>query len=177
MHALPCNVSPPPTRQHNQTTTATPPSLLTMLKTQTIQAKTTRPSEANRMRLPDPSRKKQKCYLPTCCRLRLKSRVAPCRSSADVQSDVTLKEPPHGGYAGVRTGEAQNLGPAAHKKNCAEERCARRTRINEAGDGAPGSQDSITRGVQNLQLSDTPATQTTRTDPAMPNSRRPTQPR
>ena len=35
----------------------------------------------------------------------------------------------------------------------------RRTRINETGDTGPGSQGSITRGVQNVQLLDTQITQ------------------
>ena len=68
--------------------------------------------------------------------------------------DVTLEEPSHGGYAGARLGEAQNPGPTAHERDREEERSARRTRINEAGDAAPGSQDSITQKVQNLQLTD-----------------------
>ena len=37
--------------------------------------------------------------------------------------------------------------------------CPRPTRMNEVGDAVPDSQDSITRGVQNLQLADVPATQ------------------
>ena len=44
----------------------------------------------------------------------------------------------------------------------------------------PGSQDSVTRGVQNLQISDTPTIHTARSAPApppMPNSRRPPQAR
>ena len=50
---------------------------------------------------------------------------------------------------------------------------------NEAGDSVPSSQDPMTRGVRNLQLTDTPTTQTALSAPApppMPNSRRPTQP-
>ena len=50
-----------------------------------------------------------------------------------------------GGYTGVRLGEAQNPGPAT-----AQQRIVR------------GSQDSVTRGVRNMQISDTPATQTAR---------------
>ena len=94
--------------------------------------------------------------------------------------DVTLEEPPHGGFAEVRLCEAQILGPAEHERDLVEELCARRTRINEAGNAAPGSQDSITRGLSNLQLTGTPATQTTLPVPAppsMPVSRRVTQPR
>ena len=83
-------------------------------------------------------------------------------------SNVLLEELSHGGYAGVRVGEAQNPGPALHKIGSAEERSARRTRINEAGDAVPGSQDSITRIVQNLQLADTPATKFIFTDTAPP---------
>ena len=84
-------------------------------------------------------------------------------------------------HAGVRLGEAPNPGPAAQERDrVAEERNARQRRINEAGDSVPGSQESITRGVQNLQLTGTPATQTAPPAPApppMPNSRRPTQTR
>ena len=117
-------------------------------------------------------------YLPTCCSLRLKSGAA-LVVRQPLPLKVTPEEPLHGGYAGVRVGEAQTSGPAAHEKDRAEERSARRTRINEAGDAVPGSQGSITREGQNLQLTDTAATQTTRTDPApqMHNSRRMTQPR
>ena len=80
--------------------------------------------------------------------------------------DVTLEEPPHGGCAEVRLCEAQKPGPTEHERDLVEELCARRTRINEAGDAAPGSQDSITRGPRNLQLTDTLATQTTLPVPA-----------
>ena len=64
----------------------------------------------------------------------------------------------------MRLGEAQNPGPAAYERDQAEECSAR----------------SITRGVQNLLLTDTPATQTTLPVPApppIPISRRVTQPR
>ena len=89
---------------------------------------------------------------------------------------------PHpGGYVGVRLAEAQNPGPADHERDSAqEETCPRRSRINESGDATPGSQESITRGVQNLQLADVPAAQpvhAVRAPPTMPNSRRPTQQR
>ena len=110
-----------------------------------------------------------KCYLQTFWSSRLKSRFALVRlptSTQLVPLNVTLEEPLHGGYAGVRVGEVQNPRPAAHERNRAEERCARRTRINETGDAAPGSQISITRGAQNLQRSGTVATLTTRTTPA-----------
>ena len=57
----------------------------------------------------------------------------------------------------MRLGEAQNPRPAEHERDSAqEEPSPRRTRINEAGDAVPGCQDSITRGVQNLQLADVP---------------------
>ena len=59
-----------------------------------------------------------------------------------------LNEFSHGGYAGVRLGEARNPKPATHERD------------RTAGDSVPGSQDSITRGVQNLQLSEPPTTQT-----------------
>ena len=92
--------------------------------------------------------------------------------------DVTLEEPLHGGYAGVRLGEAQNPGPAAHERDAADETCARQTRNNEAKkNAAPGSLDSMT---QNLQLTDIPAGQPTHTaaaPPQLPDSWRPTQQR
>ena len=123
---------------------------------------------------------KSECFLPNCSSLRFKFRFAHVVRSQPTPLDVTLEELPHGGYAGVRLGEAQNTGPDAHER-VAEEPCARRTCINEAGDAAPGSQDSITWGVRNLQLTNSPAaTQPTRTaaaSPPMHNSRRPTQPR
>ena len=50
---------------------------------------------------------------------------------------------------------------ATHESDrTAEDRIARQRGINEAGDLVPGSQDSLTRRVQTLQPSDTPATQT-----------------
>ena len=89
------------------------------------------------------------------------------------------KGPHPGGHAGVRLGEAHNPGPADHDRDSAqEEPCPRRTHVDEAGAGVPGSQDSITRGAQNLQLADVPPGQrahTVRAPPSMPNSRRPTQ--
>ena len=67
----------------------------------------------------------------------------------------------------MRLGEARNQGPAAHERHrTAEDRNARQRRINEAGDSVPGSQDSLTRRFHNLQLSDSPATQTTLPAPA-----------
>ena len=59
----------------------------------------------------------------------------------------------------MRLGEARNPGPVTHERDrVAEKRIARQRRINEAGDSAPGSQDSITRRVQNVNPSDTRAT-------------------
>ena len=74
----------------------------------------------------------------------------------------------------------KNPDPATHDRDrtAAEQRNARRRRINEAG--VPCSQDSITRRVQSLQISDTPAAQTALPAPApppMPNTRRPPQAR
>ena len=57
-----------------------------------------------------------------------------------------------------RTQGQPNTKEITQKKNAS----ARRTSINEAGDAVPGSQDSITRGVQNLQLADVPAAQPVR---------------
>ena len=75
-------------------------------------------------------------FLFSICRiLRLKSRFAHAvrwtTSTQLVPLDFTREELPHGGYAGVRLGEAQIPGPAAHKRDVADEPCARRTRINE----------------------------------------------
>ena len=101
-----------------------------------------------------------------------------CRSSS---APALLNVFSHGGYAGVRLGEARNPGPAAHERDrVAEERIARQRRINELCDSVPGSQDSITRGVQKLQLTDTRLMETALPAPApppMPNSRRPSKPR
>ena len=73
------------------------------------------------------------------------------------------------------SGEAQNPGPAEHEGDITQKKNRPRpTRINEAGDA--GSQDSITRGVQNIQLADVPAAQPIpQSEPR--NSRRPTQQR
>ena len=74
-----------------------------------------------------------------------------------------------------------NPAPTEHERDHAEEEpSARRTRINEAGDAVPGSQDSISRGAQNLQLADLPAAQpllAARLPPTMPTSWRPAQQR
>ena len=90
---------------------------------------------------------------------------------------VTSQEPHQGGYAGVRLEKCRTQGQPntkeiTQKKNAS----ARRTGINEAGDAVPGSQDSITRGVQNLQLADVPAAQPVRSQsPAIkePTEQRP----
>ena len=60
-----------------------------------------------------------------------------------------------GGYAGIRVGEAENPGPATYDRDCTgtEQSNASLWRINEAGDSVPNSQDSVTRGVQNLRIS------------------------
>ena len=68
--------------------------------------------------------------LPNCCRLTLKSRASLVHRQSHLLDDM-LEEPSHGRYAGVRVGEAQKWGPTAH--NIAEERSARRIRINEGG--------------------------------------------
>ena len=54
----------------------------------------------------------------------------------------------HGGCAGTRVGEAQNPGPATHDRDwtVTEQPNAAHRRINGAGDSAPSSQDSVTRG-------------------------------
>ena len=81
-----------------------------------------------------------------------------------------------GGYAGVRLGEAQNPGPA-ERDSAQNEPCPRRTRINEAGDADPGSQDFFTGGTHNPQLANIPAAQPDHADrPSVmtPNPRRPT---
>ena len=93
--------------------------------------------------------------------------------------DGTSGETHKSGYAGVRLGEAQNPGPAEHERDHAEEEPSNhRTLTTEAGDAVPGRQDSITRGVRNLQLADVPTAQpvpVVRAPPTMPNTRRPTQ--
>ena len=54
-----------------------------------------------------------------------------CRSSS---APAPLNEFSHGGYAGVRLGEARNPGPATHERDrTAEERIDRQRRNNEAG--------------------------------------------
>ena len=56
--------------------------------------------------------------------------------------------------------EAQKQGPAGYERDHKLEPYARRTRINEAGDAGRGSEDSITRGVKNLQLAHVAIAQT-----------------
>ena len=54
-----------------------------------------------------------------------------CQSSPAL---APLNDLAHGGYAGVRLGEARNPGPATHERDrAAEERNARQRRVNEAG--------------------------------------------
>ena len=78
----------------------------------------------------------------------------------------------------MRLGEAQTPGPTEHERDSVqEELSSRRTRINEAGDALPGSQDPITRGVQNPQLADVPAAQPVHAVRAPPTVRRPAQQR
>ena len=68
-----------------------------------------------------------------------------CQSSPAL---APLNDFAHGGYAGVRLGEARNPGPATHERDrAAEERNARQRRVNEAGDSVPGSQDALVRRV------------------------------
>ena len=93
---------------------------------------------------------KSECCLSVRRRVRFKSwRVHISRwttSTELVALDVTLEEPLHGGYAGVRLGEAQNPGPTEHKRDLSERKpSARRTRFDEAGDAVPGSQAAIDR--------------------------------
>ena len=52
-------------------------------------------------------------------------------------------------------------GPAKYKRDVTLELHARRTRKNEAGDQVAGSQDSRTRKVRNLHLTDIQCTSST----------------
>ena len=84
----------------------------------------------------------------------------------------------HGGYDGICVGEAENPGPATHARDWAvtEQPSATHRRIDEAGDQAPSSQDSVTRGIQNLCTSDSlvaPAALPAPPPPTMRNARRP----
>ena len=85
----------------------------------------------------------------------------------------------HGGYAGTRVGEAQNPGPATHDRDwtVTEQPNAAHTRINDAGDSVPRSQDSVTRGVQNLSISDSLAVLPAPPPSIMRSSRRPPRPK
>ena len=67
--------------------------------------------------------------------------------------------------------DTQSPRPAEHERDPS----VRRTRINEAGDAVPGSQDSITRGVRNQHFAGVPAAQpdqVNRAPSTMPNPRR-----
>ena len=81
-----------------------------------------------------------------------------------------------GGYAGIRVGEAQNPGHATHERDWTmTEQPGTHRRINEAGDSVPSSQDSVTRAVQNLHISGSPAASVAPPappPPTMENSRR-----
>ena len=87
-----------------------------------------------------------------------------------------------GGYAGTRVEEAQNPGPATHARDwtVTEQPNASHRRINEAGDSVPSSQDSVTRAVQNVHISDSPAAPLALPAPPPPttrNARRPPRPK
>ena len=87
-----------------------------------------------------------------------------------------------GGYAGTRVGEVQNPGPATHERDwtVTEQPDATHRRINEAGDSVPSSQDSVTRAVQNLRVSNFPAASVAQPAPLLPvmgNSRRKPRPK
>ena len=78
-------------------------------------------------------------------RLKLETSRDLCQSSPAL---APLNDFAHGGYAGVRLGEARNQGPASHERDrAAEERNARQRRVNDAGDSVPGSQDALVRRV------------------------------
>ena len=82
-----------------------------------------------------------------------------CRSGSTPVRVETGRTTHTSGYAGVRLGEAGSPGPGEYERDHSPEPCARRMRINEAVDAVLGSQDSVTRGVQNLQLGDIPTAQ------------------
>ena len=84
----------------------------------------------------------------------------------------------------MRLGEAQNRGPATHDRDLTAQQQNKATPASDVSTKQEtqcrGSQDSITRRVQNLQISDTRATQTAPPAPApapMTNFRRPPQAR
>ena len=87
---------------------------------------------------------------------------------------VWESEGPHrGGYAGVRLrGKPDTQGPPISKETSPLEPHARQTRMNEAGDAVPGSQDSITRGVPSMQLVDTQVAQPVPPSVTSPSSMR-----
>ena len=69
----------------------------------------------------------------------------------------------------------RNPGPATHNRDrpAADQRSTGHRRLDEAGHSVPGSQGSVTEGVQNLRISDSPTTQTAPpAPPPMPNARR-----
>ena len=87
-----------------------------------------------------------------------------------------------GGYAGTRVGDTQSPGPATHERDwtAPEQVDATHRRINEGGDSVPSSQDSVAIAVQNLCISDSPATSAALSGPPPPtmrNARRPPQPK
>ena len=91
---------------------------------------------------------------------------------------VLLNTQARGGYGGIRVGEAQSSGPAACRTRqrdwtVTEQPNATHRRINEAGDSVPSSQDSVTRAVQNLRISELPAAPAALPSPVeLPNSGR-----
>ena len=110
---------------------------------------------------------------PAASRLKLEVSRDLCRPSSVL---TLLNNLGRGGYAGVRLGEPQNLGPGTHDRDwaAAEQRIASLLRINEAGDSLPCSQDSVTRGdIRHPQFRAAPAPPP-RTGP---NRRRPPQAR
>ena len=77
--------------------------------------------------------------------------------------------------------ETQNSGPATHERDwtAPEQPDATHRRINQAGDSVPSSQDSVTRAVQSLRISDSaaaPAPLPVPPPPTMRNARRPPKP-
>ena len=72
-------------------------------------------------------------------------------------------------------GEAEDPGPATHDGDwtVTEQPNAAHRRINEAGDSVTSTKDSVTRAVQNLRISDSPAPP----PPTMRNARRPPRPK
>ena len=118
--------------------------------------------------------------LPTCClHPNVSSSARPLKRK---HGPLTLLDPrARRDQRGHTPGAYAGVGPADYERDSAEEEpCSRRTRIGEAGDAVPGSQDSITRGIRNLQIADIPAAQpdgVDRPSVTMTNPRRPTQQR